>query len=120
MSGASRVCRGKLDDATAAVIGSPSSGARCEAKEVQMAGVEIGEFGSPDETRTPDKTTVEIVRMGSANASHAVGARLEMVGVHQAHRGRRALPGPPRRAAAVRDDARRPRRRNRAGNSRGP
>lgn len=34
-----------------------------------MAGVEIGDFGSPDETRTPDKTTVEIVRMGSSNAS---------------------------------------------------
>ena len=27
-----------------------------------MAGVEIGDFGSPDETRTPDKTTVEIER----------------------------------------------------------
>ena len=26
-----------------------------------MAGVEVGDFGSPDETRTPDKTTVEIV-----------------------------------------------------------
>jgi hypothetical protein len=34
-----------------------------------MAGVEIGDFGSPDETRTPDKTTVEIVRMGGVAAS---------------------------------------------------
>jgi hypothetical protein len=30
-----------------------------------MAGVEIGDFGSPDETRKPDKTTVEIVRLGA-------------------------------------------------------
>jgi hypothetical protein len=34
-----------------------------------MAGVEIGDFGSPDETRAPDKTTVEIVRMGGVSAS---------------------------------------------------
>jgi hypothetical protein len=34
-----------------------------------VAGVEVGDFGSPDETRAPDKTTIEIVRMGSANAS---------------------------------------------------
>jgi hypothetical protein len=34
-----------------------------------MAGVEVGDFGSPDETRAPDKTTVEIVRMGGATAS---------------------------------------------------
>jgi hypothetical protein len=34
-----------------------------------MAGVEVGDFGSPDETRAPDKTTIEVVRMGSANAS---------------------------------------------------
>ena len=34
-----------------------------------MAGVEVGDFGSPNETRTPDKTTVEIVRMGGTNAS---------------------------------------------------
>ena len=34
-----------------------------------MAGVEVGDFGSPDETRAPDKTTIEMVRMGSANAS---------------------------------------------------
>ncbi len=34
-----------------------------------MAGVEVGDFGSPDETRSPDKTTVEIVRMGGVAAS---------------------------------------------------
>ena len=34
-----------------------------------MAGVEIGDFGSPDETRSPDKTTVEIVRLGGAGVS---------------------------------------------------
>ena len=34
-----------------------------------MAGVEVRDFGSPDETRTPDKTTIEVVRMGGANAS---------------------------------------------------
>jgi hypothetical protein len=33
-----------------------------------MPGVEVGDFGSPDETRAPDKTTVEIVRMGGTNA----------------------------------------------------
>jgi hypothetical protein len=38
-------------------------------KEAEMAGVELGEFGSPDETRTADKTTVEIVRMGEVAAS---------------------------------------------------
>ena len=30
-----------------------------------MAGVESRDFGSPDETRTPDKTKVDLVRMGS-------------------------------------------------------
>lgn len=34
-----------------------------------MAGVEVGDFGSPDETRAPDKTTIEIVRLGGASAS---------------------------------------------------
>jgi hypothetical protein len=34
-----------------------------------MAGVEARDFGSPDETRTPDKTTIEIVRMGGSTAS---------------------------------------------------
>ena len=30
-----------------------------------MAGVEKRDFGSPDESRTPDKTQVDVVRMGS-------------------------------------------------------
>ena len=34
-----------------------------------MAGVEVGDFGSPDESRTSDKTTVEIVRTGGTSAS---------------------------------------------------
>ena len=34
-----------------------------------MAGVEVRDFGSADETRTPDKTTVEVVRMGGASAA---------------------------------------------------
>ena len=34
-----------------------------------MAGVEKGSFDAPDETRTPDKTKVEIVRMGRTSAS---------------------------------------------------
>jgi hypothetical protein len=34
-----------------------------------MAGVEVRDFGSPDETRTPDKTTVEVVRIGGTSAA---------------------------------------------------
>jgi mannose-6-phosphate isomerase-like protein (cupin superfamily) len=34
-----------------------------------MAGVEKRDFGSPDETRTPDKTRVEVVRMGGTTAA---------------------------------------------------
>lgn len=34
-----------------------------------MAGVETRRFDSPDETRTPDKTRVDVVRMGSATAA---------------------------------------------------
>jgi hypothetical protein len=34
-----------------------------------MAGIETGSFDAPDETRTPDKTKVEIVRMGGTSAS---------------------------------------------------
>jgi hypothetical protein len=34
-----------------------------------MAGVEVGDFGSPDETRTPDKTNIEMVRLGGATAA---------------------------------------------------
>jgi hypothetical protein len=34
-----------------------------------MAGVEARDFSSPDETRTPDKTRVEVVRMGGSTAA---------------------------------------------------
>ncbi len=34
-----------------------------------MAGVEARDFGSPDETRTPDKTTVDVVRLGGTTAA---------------------------------------------------
>jgi hypothetical protein len=34
-----------------------------------MAGVEVRDFGSPDETRAPDKTTVEVVRIGGTSAA---------------------------------------------------
>jgi hypothetical protein len=34
-----------------------------------MAGVEVADFGSPDEKRTPDKTTVEVVRVGGTTAA---------------------------------------------------
>ena len=40
-----------------------------ERMEALMAGVEARSFDAPDETRTPDKTTVEIVRMGGTSAS---------------------------------------------------
>jgi hypothetical protein len=34
-----------------------------------MAGVETRDFDSPDETRTPDKTRVDVVRMAGATAA---------------------------------------------------
>jgi hypothetical protein len=34
-----------------------------------MAGVEKRGFDSPDETRTPDKTRVEVVRLGGTTAA---------------------------------------------------
>jgi quercetin dioxygenase-like cupin family protein len=34
-----------------------------------MPGVETRDFDSPDETRTPDKTRVEVVRLGGATAA---------------------------------------------------
>ncbi len=34
-----------------------------------MAGVESRDFDSPDETRTPDKTQVDVVRMGATTAA---------------------------------------------------
>jgi hypothetical protein len=37
-------------------------------EETAMAGVESRNFDSPDETRTPDKTRVDLVRMGATTA----------------------------------------------------
>lgn len=34
-----------------------------------MAGIEKRDFDSPDETRTPDKTRVDVVRLGGATAA---------------------------------------------------
>jgi mannose-6-phosphate isomerase-like protein (cupin superfamily) len=34
-----------------------------------MAGLEVRDFTAPDETRAPDKTKIDIVRMGGASAS---------------------------------------------------
>jgi uncharacterized cupin superfamily protein len=38
-------------------------------KELQMAGLEARDFESPDETRTPEKTKVDVVRLGSITAA---------------------------------------------------
>jgi 3-hydroxyisobutyrate dehydrogenase len=54
-------------EARAEGLGSPRP--VLEAKEVQMAGVEARDFGSPDETRAPDKTRVEVVRIGGASVA---------------------------------------------------
>ena len=34
-----------------------------------MAGIQSADFDSPDETRTPEKTRVDVVRMGNATAA---------------------------------------------------
>jgi hypothetical protein len=34
-----------------------------------MAGVEQGSFDSPDETRTPEKTKIEVLKLGSTTAA---------------------------------------------------
>jgi hypothetical protein len=34
-----------------------------------MAGVEVRDFDAPDETRTPDKTKIDVVRMGGTSVS---------------------------------------------------
>lgn len=67
-------------------------------KGVPAAGVEARDFDSPDETRTPDKSKVDVVRMGgsSGRPAHA-RAGVAVVGVHQARRRRRELPAAPRR-----------------------
>jgi hypothetical protein len=42
---------------------------RAVEREVVMAGLQTGDFESPDETRTPDKTRVDVVRMGATTAA---------------------------------------------------
>jgi hypothetical protein len=37
--------------------------------EIEVAGVERGSFDAPDETRTPDKTKIEIVKLGGTTAA---------------------------------------------------
>jgi hypothetical protein len=34
-----------------------------------MAGLEMGSFEAPDETRTPDKTRIDVVRMGGTSVA---------------------------------------------------
>ena len=34
-----------------------------------MAGLHVGDFDSPDEVRSPDKTKVDVVRMGEATTA---------------------------------------------------
>ena len=34
-----------------------------------MAGLQVGDFGSPDETRRPDKTQVDVVKLGANTAA---------------------------------------------------
>ena len=34
-----------------------------------MAGIQSGDFDSPDETRTPEKTRVDVIRLGDATAA---------------------------------------------------
>jgi hypothetical protein len=40
-----------------------------DSQEVGMAGVEALDFDSPDETRTPDKTRVDVIRVGGTTAA---------------------------------------------------
>ena len=79
-----------------------------------MTGLENRDFTAPDETRTPDKTTVEVVNIGRRpdRALH-LPARLEVVGVHQARRRDRQLPGRAHRLRGLGHAARQARRRHR-------
>jgi hypothetical protein len=40
-----------------------------EEEEARMAGLQVRAFHAPDETRTPDKTQVDVVRMGGTTAA---------------------------------------------------
>ena len=46
-----------------AIVGGTST------EEVEMAGVEKRDFDSPDESRTPDKTRVDVVHLGGTTAA---------------------------------------------------
>jgi hypothetical protein len=53
-----------------------------------MAGVQSRDFDSPDETRTPDKTQVDVVRMGATTVGRfAFEPGVAVVGVRQAGHG---------------------------------
>ena len=52
-----------------------------------MAAVEINDFSAPDEVRSPERTTVELVKLGRRRDRPLhVPARLALVRVHQARR----------------------------------
>ena len=59
-----------------------------------MVGVHVGDFESPDEVRTPDKTKVDVGAHGRCDHGGAVylAARLALVGMHQTGGGHRQLP----------------------------
>ncbi len=40
-----------------------------EGKAIQMAGLQVRDFQAPDETRKPDKTQVDVVRLGGTTAA---------------------------------------------------
>src|SRR5947209_1889057 len=46
-----------------------SAWGQATSEEGSMAGLEVRDFSAPDETRTPDKTRIEVVRMGGTSAS---------------------------------------------------
>jgi hypothetical protein len=61
-----------------------------------MAGVQSRDFDSPDETRNPDKKQVDVVRMGVPTVGRsAFEPGCALVGLHQAGRRHRELPGTP-------------------------
>ena len=64
-----------------------------------MPGVEARGFDAPDETRTPDKTKVDVVRMAGEGCPDDVRTRLEVVGVCETGRGHRELSVAPHRGS---------------------
>ncbi len=52
-----------------------------------MPSIEARDFTSPDETRTPDRTRVDMVRMGETSAARLeLDPGLALVGMRQARR----------------------------------